>query len=381
VPAFGQLVVGCGSPLSPYGAYEVDTQSGEATPLWSGFSPTNGLAVDNTARRVYTSVLFTLGYWDFYTATQHSLGPVQGSGGVNCLTVANGQLYGFTSGSSPAGSFNQFIRIDTLTMTATAVLSLPLYWYFDGLAFDAQRQLFYGITTATQQEPAGLYSIDVLGSGAVTLLAPMPGPLVARGLACGEDKLWYVTANDPLIRCFDLSLGAWSAQTLPNPLPLGSSSVGADWAGRLFVPTSYCVSKLNSLGCLPTIAYSGHSSAGSASGFSIRAQQLRNQRAAMLMYSAQGRAATPFEGGTLCLGGNVRRGPAINTQGTALPAADCSGVLDIDVNAFAAGNLGGNPIPFLSIPGTVLDCQWGARDGAGAFATSLSNALESTVEV
>ena len=124
----------------------------------------------------------------------------------------------------------------------------------------------------------------------------------------------------------------------------------------------YCTAKLNSNGCTPAIGSSGSPSASAATGFVVSGANVRNQKAGLLIYSVSGRAALPFAGGLLCLATSVRRSPATNSGGSALPANDCSGVYAIDFNAFARGSLGGHPLPALSTPGTLVDCQWWGVD-------------------
>jgi hypothetical protein len=74
----------------------------------------------------------------------------------------------------------------------------------------------------------------------------------------------------------------------------------------------------------------------------------------------------------------IKRTPAVHSGGTALPAADCSGVYSIDMNAFARGLLGGSPQALLSTPGTTVNCQWWGRDPGfpPPNNTSLSNGLQ-----
>ena len=72
---------------------------------------------------------------------------------------------------------------------------------------------------------------------------------------------------------------------------------------------SYCTAKLNSLGCSPSMSASGQPSASATSGFVVRATDVLNNKAGLLLYSVSGRAALPFQGGTLCIALPVRRTP------------------------------------------------------------------------
>jgi hypothetical protein len=164
-----------------------------------------------------------------------------------------------------------------------------------------------------------------------------------------------------------LSGGGWSVDDL----------TADPWPGT--PPVKYCTAKPNSLACLPNINWSGTASASANSGFQVRCLGVRNQKVGLLFYSVSGRQAVPYQGGTLCVQWVIKRTPGVNSGGSAPPANNCTGVYAIDMNAFAAGALGGNPMPALSSPGTVVDCQWWGRDPPASFGTTLSNALEYTI--
>ncbi|HTF90500.1 MAG TPA: VCBS repeat-containing protein [Planctomycetota bacterium] len=151
---------------------------------------------------------------------------------------------------------------------------------------------------------------------------------------------------------------------------------------RAELPTPYCQAKLNSLGCLPAIAFTGSPSASSSSGFTISCSQVRSNKPGLLLYGLLGRASTPFSGGTLCLAAPVRRSTPLNSGGSP-SGSDCTGVYSIDMNAFAAGTLGGNPSPALHSVGTIVDGQFWGRDPGFAPPnnTTLSNALEYLVQL
>jgi glucose/arabinose dehydrogenase len=143
-------------------------------------------------------------------------------------------------------------------------------------------------------------------------------------------------------------------------------------------PTAYCTGKLNSQGCVPTMSFTGYPSATRGSGFLIEAASAVNRKIGLLLYSLNGRAAQPFQNGTLCVAVPVRRTISANSGGTPAPVNDCSGTYVLDFNRFAVGALGGQPQPALQVPGTLVDTQWWGRDPAfpAPNASQLSNGLE-----
>ncbi len=49
-------------------------------------------------------------------------------------------------------------------------------------------------------------------------------------------------------------------------------------------PSAYCTAKVDSLGCTPTIGWSGVPSGGLSSGLVIRANNVLNQKSGLLFY-------------------------------------------------------------------------------------------------
>jgi Tol biopolymer transport system component len=124
----------------------------------------------------------------------------------------------------------------------------------------------------------------------------------------------------------------------------------------------YCTAKLNSLGCTPGLAWNGCPSATNAGPFLVRATNVRNNKSGLLFYGVAGPNAAPFQGGFLCVAPQVRRTPAVSSGGTPPPANNCTGIYQLDFNAFAAGLLGGSPAAQLQVPGALVNCQWWGRD-------------------
>ena len=144
---------------------------------------------------------------------------------------------------------------------------------------------------------------------------------------------------------------------------------------------TYCTPRTTSNGCVPTMAHAGVPSASAGLGFTIRGEEVINNKSGLLFYGVNGRANLAFQGGTLCVATPIKRTTAVNSGGNP-PPNDCSGVFSLDMNAFAAGALGGGPLPALRVAGTLVDCQWWGRDPGfpSPINTILSDGLEYSVE-
>jgi choice-of-anchor B domain-containing protein len=140
-------------------------------------------------------------------------------------------------------------------------------------------------------------------------------------------------------------------------------------------PTTYCVAKMNSQGCLPAIGTSGTPSTSSPGPFTVTCTNVLSNKAGILVYGSQ-RAAIPFQGATLCIASPVRRTP-IQQSGGNPPPVDCSGSFGFDFNAHIAA--GSDPA---LVPGRRVVAQYWSRDSLDptGFGSSLSDACEFTIQ-
>ena len=164
---------------------------------------------------------------------------------------------------------------------------------------------------------------------------------------------------------------------------MASPYYGLAW-GEVPTTTVYCQSKPTSQGCTPTISTRGYACSAAVSGFWVQADDLPNRKPGFLMYSTSGAQSLPFQGGVLCLASPIRRGPVLDSGGSAAPANDCTGSWSIDFNAFHASWLHVDAVwsPPLIAPGTTVWAQWWGRDPGypSAFASVLTDAVEFVME-
>jgi hypothetical protein len=162
------------------------------------------------------------------------------------------------------------------------------------------------------------------------------------------------------------------------------------WTAVAGAQINYCTAKVNSLGCTPAIVWSGTSSATQPAGFSITATNAISHKPGLFIYTSNGRAAMPFEGGTLCINTPIKRGIPLSSFGT-FPPNTCTGSFQMDMNTYTQGGYYPLPPPnppfanlpaaYLMIPSTVIDIQaWGRDPGYPMpFNTYLSDGLEFTI--
>jgi hypothetical protein len=177
-----------------------------------------------------------------------------------------------------------------------------------------------------------------------------------------------------------IDYGVRSSDKYGNTGTSATTSYNASAGACTGTPTTFCTAKTTSNGCVPAIGSIGTPSASAGSGFLVSASNTINNQSCLLFYGTNGQGSGAFQGGILCVKAPIKRTPGTTTGGNP-PPSDCSGAPAIDMNAFAIGSLGGTPLAALTVPGTVVTCQWWGRDPGFAAPnnTQLTNGLQYTI--
>ncbi|MFN0007432.1 MAG: trypsin-like serine peptidase [Planctomycetota bacterium] len=138
--------------------------------------------------------------------------------------------------------------------------------------------------------------------------------------------------------------------------------------------STYCTGKVNSQGCVETIYAVGTPSASGAAGpFLIHASQIVNNKLGLMFYGSAP-ASHPFQGGTACVGGSVRR-VGVQSSGGIPGTPNCTGTFTFDMGARIASQVDVN-----LVVGANVFAQYYSRDPAsptGPF--GLTNGLQFTI--
>jgi hypothetical protein len=360
-------------------------------------TPPNLLTFDPTTGNVTSSVSITGAEW---------LGGAT-SDGIN--------LYSFDGWND--GLSDRTFVIDPSTGHGAVVGDTGFNWNFRSVEIHPQTGVLYAVSDWFGNK---LYTLNKLTGAAtiVTNITDATGHLQqVTSLAIDLSGQAYVTdTTDQSLYQLDLATGVltWIGNLNADPTGWGFMDLAFDASGQLWgvhhsggmyridttnaiatfafntgfiggiafksdcQVTTYCTAKVNSLGCTPQIGSTGLPSVAAGAGFNVNAVNIRNNKNGLLFYGVNGQAALPFQGGVLCVKSQIRRTPFVNSGGAPAPANDCSGVFSIDMMLFSVGGLGGNPLAALSVPGTIVDCQWWGRDPGflPPNNTTLSDALE-----
>ena len=233
---------------------------------------------------------------------------------------------------------------------------------FDKLA-GATHRVLNSIAWNNVTDFSGFGSGEVLFSNGAHGLSGLSGNI-------DTDPLFVDDLNGDL----RLQLGSPCIDSGDPTSPLDPDATRADMGAQFFdhcQPRPFCTAKLNSLGCLPQVGFTGAASVSDPSAFDITFSNVLNNKNGLLFYGFAP-AALPFLGGTLCVQPPLRRTPVINSFGNP-PPDDCSGVFSFDFNAWIQG--ANDP---LLVAGAQVSAQLWSRDVAHPDGTGigLSDALQ-----
>jgi hypothetical protein len=137
-------------------------------------------------------------------------------------------------------------------------------------------------------------------------------------------------------------------------------------------PHTYCTAKVNSQGCVSSIAGSGQASLSSGNPCVISASNVLNQHTGMLLIGV-GPLQYPFLGGTLCIAPPIRRTQPQDSGGTQ-GTLDCSGSYSLDINPLLQSGYFG-----AIQPGQLIFAQFWSRDLQASHGIGLTDGLRVTV--
>lgn len=187
-------------------------------------------------------------------------------------------------------------------------------------------------------------------------------------------------SSDPLF--VSLAQGDLRLNALSPCIDAGDALGGSDLDGSridmgasAFYPSygspavTYCTAKLTSNGCAPYLTVNSAPPSVSGGLFEVHARSVRDNRPGLLFWGTAP-AATPFQGGTLCVSNVNRTSIQTSTLGAGLPG--CAGLYSYRWTSAYLASVGLNA-------GAAVHCQFWFRDPSASFTVGLSNAVQFTL--
>ena len=138
-------------------------------------------------------------------------------------------------------------------------------------------------------------------------------------------------------------------------------------------PSVRCEAKVNSLGCLPAIHWTGSPTLSGADDFHITASGVVSNQPGLLFWGREAQEV-PFAGGSLCVRPPLVRQAAVHSGGGVTPS--CAGVFHA---VFSQAAMVSNGL----VPGTTIHAQFWYRDPAHPDGTGIgmTDALEAVIGI
>lgn len=268
----------------------------------------SALAVDDSGGRVFFALGAQLLRWDYGGALNSSvaLGTVVRPNGAELSII--GLAYGGGRLFASAYGAPWLFEVSLSSLVATPVATASQLESVEGLSFDASSGLFY----AADSVPNGLglavdlYSIDLLGSGAMSLVAAIP--FESDTVCVGNGIAYAMNKSGGRIISFDLAANTYGNELLA-PWSDGLFACGSEFAPSLTPPAGprvFCHTTAPQV-CQPVLSSIGAPSASAASGFDVLHKNLYRGSTISGVYSLTGRSAAPFQGGLRCIAGPIFR--------------------------------------------------------------------------
>ncbi len=131
----------------------------------------------------------------------------------------------------------------------------------------------------------------------------------------------------------------------------------------------YCTAKTNSLGCVPSMSWTGFPSASNPTPFTLNCSNVINYKYGLLFYGFA-EADVPFQGGTLCVAPPHQRTGLQFSAGDPPPPPDCTGTFTFDMNERIQSG-----VDRALVAGATVFAQYWSRDPGDPHGTSLSDAV------
>jgi hypothetical protein len=264
----------------------------------------------------------------------------------------------------------RWYEIDVASATAIQVgtVSDPsLHFYMPGISVNASHDMVVGFTGSDASSYAGAW----LTGRRATDSPGVTGP-----------PLLYKAGLGPYTQVTATGTNRWGDYSLTSVDPLDDETFWTiqeyargnnTWATHIAeadfgcTVSSYCTAKISSSLCAPQMSASGVPSLGLADFFLISVAGMESGVNGIMFFGLTGKAANPFQGGTLCVAPPVYRLPIRNSGGS----SSCTGSFGYSLKDLLSAPVGG---PQIGV-GSLVTIQAWSRDVADPFGTSLSDGL------